>query len=414
MALAAITATGLGKKYRLGTHIGGYGRLTESIHDAVRRPLRRIRHGPRPQNGELWALRDVSLEVAEGVVLGIVGRNGAGKTTMLKILARITEPTEGRAELRGRIGSLLEVGTGFHPELTGRENVYLNGAILGMGRAETRQKFDAIMAFAELERFVDTPVKRYSSGMYVRLAFAVAAHLEPDILIVDEVLSVGDVEFQRKSLGKMDEAARSGRTVLVVSHQLNTIRKLCDRCIWLDGGRIRDVGSTGEVLAAYESSFRDSPVAAPRSGSAGSGARFLDWEIVEPRADEPNWLTTLDEVTLRFRVEVDRPLKNGVHGISLRDSGDRLIWAWAAYRVRLEPGVNELIYTLPSLPVRPGVYRWQVSLYEDDVLLDLFDCIPELVVATAPLGHPRDEWAGVLNIPCEFRISGPGETAWSA
>jgi ABC-type polysaccharide/polyol phosphate transport system ATPase subunit len=407
MSAPAIAAQGLGKKYRLGTHIGGYGRLTESIHDAVRRPFQRLRHGPRPQNGELWALRDVSLEIADGEVLGIVGRNGAGKTTLLKILARITEPTEGRAELRGRVGSLLEVGTGFHPELTGRENVYLNGAILGMRRAEIRRKFDAIVSFAELERFVDTPVKRYSSGMYVRLAFAVAAHLEPDILIVDEVLSVGDVEFQRRSLGKMDEAARSGRTVLVVSHQLNTIRKLCERCVWIDSGRIRAIGPTGEVLAAYESSFRDPSTALSRSGAGALGARFLDWQIVEPRADEPNWLATLGEVTLIFRVDVDRPLRNAVHGISLRDREDRLIWAWAAYRVRLEPGVNELVYTLPSLPVRPGVYRWQVSLYEDDVLLDLFECVPELVVATSPLGHPRDEWAGVLNIPCDFRINGP-------
>ena len=189
---------------------------------------------------EFWALKDVSFEVKQGEVLGIIGRNGAGKSTLLKILSRITEPTEGRVSLRGRVASLLEVGTGFHPELTGRENIFLNGAILGMTQREIRKKFDEIVAFAEVEKFLDTPVKHYSSGMYVRLAFAVAAHLEPEILVVDEVLAVGDAEFQKKCLGKMDEVSRrEGRTVLFVSHNMGVISNLCSLAIWLDAGQVR-------------------------------------------------------------------------------------------------------------------------------------------------------------------------------
>ena len=216
-----IKADGLSKRYTIGNAVGGYSRLTEDITDAAARLLRR-RPGERVEktSRELWALDDVSLEIEEGEVVGVIGRNGAGKTTLLKVMARITEPTRGRAVVMGRVGSLLEVGTGFHPELTGRENVFLNGAILGMRRSEIRQKFDDIVSFADVERFIDTPVKRYSSGMYVRLAFAVAAFLDPEILFIDEVLSVGDQEFQQRCIGRMGEIARSGRTILFVSHNL--------------------------------------------------------------------------------------------------------------------------------------------------------------------------------------------------
>ena len=201
---------------------------------------------------EFWALKDISFEVKQGEVLGIIGRNGAGKSTLLKILSRITEPTRGRALLRGRVASLLEVGTGFHPELTGRENIHLNGAILGMRRAEIRRKFDEIVAFAQVEKFLDTPVKHYSSGMYVRLAFAVAAHLEPDILVVDEVLAVGDAEFQRKCLGKMEEVSRrEGRTILVVSHNMGVVTRLCTKALWIHQGSIRDLGDPEAVIGRY-------------------------------------------------------------------------------------------------------------------------------------------------------------------
>jgi lipopolysaccharide transport system ATP-binding protein len=251
----AIAAEGLSKRYRLGTGAHRYGRLTESLSDAFAAPFRKLLRRERsPSEGLLWALKDVSFEVSAGQSVGIIGRNGAGKTTLLKLLSRITEPTEGRAVLRGRVGSLLEVGTGFHPELTGRENISLNGAILGMSRLEISKRFDEIVEFAEVGRFLDTPVKRYSSGMQVRLAFAVAAHFEPEILIVDEVLAVGDVSFQRKCLGKMGDVASKGRTVLFVSHNMSVVSRLCEHGIWMDNGKIAAQGEMEDVVRQYLSS----------------------------------------------------------------------------------------------------------------------------------------------------------------
>lgn len=245
-----ISARDISKQYRIGQR-EAYGTLRDTLASAVRAPFRRLSGNGRAPEETIWALRDVSFEVVPGEAVGIIGRNGAGKSTLLKILSRITEPTTGRVELYGRVGSLLEVGTGFHPELTGRENIFLNGAILGMQRAEIERKFDEIVSFAEIERFLDTPVKRYSSGMYMRLAFAVAAHLEPEILVVDEVLAVGDAQFQKKCLGKMGEVAREGRTVLFVSHNMMAVQSLCRRAIWLDGGEILEDGESGQVVADY-------------------------------------------------------------------------------------------------------------------------------------------------------------------
>jgi lipopolysaccharide transport system ATP-binding protein len=264
--MRAIVVENLGKEYQLGTMAAGY----DTLRDQVMRlgALAVGRHREKRKKERLWALRHVSLEVEQGEVVGVVGRNGAGKTTLLRLLSRISEPTEGRAEIRGRLGSLLEVGTGFHPELTGRENVFLNGAILGMTRAETARKFDEIVDFAGIERFIDTPVKRYSSGMYVRLAFAVAAHLEPEILLVDEVLAVGDAEFQKKCLGKMQTIGREGRTVFLVSHSMPTIARLCDRAILMDGGRLVDDGDSSTVVARY------------LQGNAGSAASRT-WDDVQ-------------------------------------------------------------------------------------------------------------------------------------
>jgi lipopolysaccharide transport system ATP-binding protein len=243
-----IKAEGVAKRYRLGEHQAAYGTLRESLARAGRRLTGREHKAAAEQ---VWALRDVTFDVQQGEVLGIVGRNGAGKSTLLKVLTRITNPTAGRIEIRGRVGSLLEVGTGFHPELTGRENIYLNGAILGMKRREIDRRFDAIVEFSGVERFMDTPVKRYSSGMYVRLAFAVAAHLEPEILLVDEVLAVGDAEFQRRCLGRMEELGSSGRTVIFVSHQLPAVAQLCDRAIQIDSGSVVGDGPPAEVIANY-------------------------------------------------------------------------------------------------------------------------------------------------------------------
>ena len=248
----AIETNELGKRYTLGVHGRGYGTLREAISSAARRPVRRlVGDGRRCPEDTLWALKDLSLTIRSGEVVGVIGHNGAGKSTLLKILSRITEPTSGWAEVTGRVGSLLEVGTGFHPELTGRENIFLNGAILGMRREEIRDRFDEIVDFAEIERFLDTPVKRYSSGMSVRLAFAVAAHLEPEILLVDEVLAVGDASFQRKSLAKMSDVAGEGRTVIFVSHNLAIIQALCKRGVLLERGELVTDAPVQDAMNSY-------------------------------------------------------------------------------------------------------------------------------------------------------------------
>jgi homopolymeric O-antigen transport system ATP-binding protein len=245
----AIRTEGLSKQYQIGQFRPAYGTLRDSVVHGVKRLRTGHVHEPRET---IWALKDVSFEAQEGEVLGVIGANGAGKSTLLKVLSRITTPTEGRAEIRGRVGSLLEVGTGFHPELTGRENIYLNGSILGMRRFEINRAFDEIVEFSGVEKFIDTPVKRYSSGMYVRLAFSVAAHFEPEVMIVDEVLAVGDAEFQRRSMGRMESLGDSGRTIVFVSHNLRGVLQLCDRAILLDGGRVVASGPTPDVVAKYE------------------------------------------------------------------------------------------------------------------------------------------------------------------
>lgn len=285
---SAVEVHRLSKLYRIGLNSGGYRTFRESLTGLLLAPWRRLRRFSgvgRDRSGAdtIWALRDVSFRVEPGEIVGIIGRNGAGKSTLLKLLSRVTEPTSGGAVLHGRVGSLLEVGTGFHPELTGRENIFLNGAILGMSRREICRKFDEIVAFAEVEDFLDTPVKRYSSGMYVRLAFAVAAHLEPEILIIDEVLAVGDMEFQRKCLGKMNQVARSGRTVLLVSHNMATVQNLCTTAILLSGGRLQHAGDVSEVLATYLQSARS-------EGDEG-------WQAAKYRA--PDMLPIFQSIVLR-------------------------------------------------------------------------------------------------------------------
>jgi len=252
MTAPILEASDLGKRYIIQHEAQRQGTLRDTLQQGARQLWRRLRGGSRFEKEEFWALRDINFAVQPGEVVGIIGRNGAGKSTLLKCLSRITEPTCGKITLRGRVASLLEVGTGFHPELSGRENIYLNGSILGMTRAEIRKKFDEIVAFAEVEKFLDTPVKRYSSGMYVRLAFAVAAHLEPEILIVDEVLAVGDMQFQEKCLGKMQDVSRGqGRTVLFVSHNLGYVHQLCPRSILLSHGQVTADGNTSEVLKIF-------------------------------------------------------------------------------------------------------------------------------------------------------------------
>lgn len=299
-----ISVEGLGKSYTI-RHEGQthYKSLREEI---FKLPSRLLRRGGQSRE-EFWALKDVSFDIMPGDRVGIIGRNGAGKSTLLKLLSRITEPTTGRITLRGRVASLLEVGTGFHPELTGRENIYLNGAILGMSRAEVRRKFDAIVDFAGVEKFLDTPVKRYSSGMYVRLAFAVAAHLEPEILIVDEVLAVGDAEFQRKCLGKMESVGKEGRTVLFVSHNMGMINKLCGSSILLQHGRIHIAGPTAAVLNEYSKSQKQEISLTERIDRTGTGEiRFTSVEFLDDATGESlQEVRTGQIITVRLGVESD-------------------------------------------------------------------------------------------------------------
>ena len=408
----AIHVENLGKLYLIGER-QRYKALRDTLSNALYAPVRAATsllngdngHQPATSNDQFWALKDISFEVKKGEAVGLIGRNGAGKSTLLKILSRITKPTEGYVRMHGRIGSLLEVGTGFHPELTGRENIYLNGAIIGMRKKEIGCKFDQIVAFAEVEKFVDTPIKLYSSGMYVRLAFAVAAHLEPEILLVDEVLAVGDTAFQKRCLGKMGDVAKEGRTVLFVSHQMNQIRRLCEQCLWVDSGRLRKIGSTVEIVSAYEAAHNS--IFMERAHSANGdhvAARFLKWEIVEPRHEPPNVLTTIGPITLRFLLKVIKPIRNGHHGIILFNGENQLMWATAVNHLELNLGIREFVYTLPGLPLRPGIYYWQISLYNDGHLTDVWNCLPEMVVGTEPVTHPLDKFQGVLNLPWQFDV----------
>lgn len=413
MSNAMIHVEGLGKRYRIGER-ERYLALRDVLARAASAPLRLFRaRKPAAPNGDtthIWALRDVSFDVRRGEVVGIIGRNGAGKTTLLKILARVTDPTEGFAEVRGRMGSLLEVGTGFHPELTGRENVSLSGAILGMRKAEIERKFDEIVAFAEVEKFIDTALKHYSSGMRMRLAFAVAAHLEPEILLVDEVLSVGDIQFQKKCLGKMGDVAKAGRTILFVSHQMNQIRRLCERVIWINGGAIRMEGPAAEVVSNYESSVTTGEKStASRADMPNAKAYFRNWEIREPRQERPHSLNSFGPLVVQFVVRVNQPLHRVHHGIHLYNADRQIVWGNSADGLELEPGTVRFVYELPALPLRPGPYSWLVSLFDPEGLIDRWECIPELSVETQPVTHRMDEWAGVLNIPCNFSVSNSGK-----
>ena len=400
MPNTVIHSEGLSKKYRRGLIVDPG--LRHALEKFVRSPLNVF---TRTKDEMFWALKDVSFEVHEGEVLGLIGRNGAGKTTLLKILSRITRPTEGWAEIRGHVGSLLEVGTGFHPELTGRENTFLSGAILGMSKSEIARKFDEIVAFAELEKFIDTPVKHYSSGMYVRLAFAVAAHLEPEILLVDEVLAVGDINFQKKCLGKMGDVARAGRTVVLVSHQLNQIRRLCQRVIWIDDGHVRRDGPTHEVVAAYESAMaRGERNGNERGRAAGETGRFVRWAISSPTGD-PHLLNEICPTTVTFVVEIHKSIRKGHHGITLYNHDRQVIWGWCMDDIEMTVGEHELCHAFPMLPLRPGPYTWLVSLYDGDGnQIDAWDCTPEMIVATESHQHRYDQWTGVLNIPSSFSI----------
>jgi len=324
----AIRCEGLSKQYRIGMR-GPYKTLRDTLTDAMYAPFRRVRSAfqgnGKPADGvdTIWALKDVSFEVKRGEIFGVIGRNGAGKSTLLKVLSRITEPTRGRAEIHGRVGSLLEVGTGFHPELTGRENIYLNGTIIGMKKAEVQHKFDEIVDFAEVEKFIDTPVKRYSSGMYLRLAFAVAAHLEPEVLIVDEILAVGDIAFQEKCLGKMTNVAKEGRAVLFASHNLPTVQHLCAGVILLRQGKTEAIGQPQDVIGLYLSEAANEGKVSLRGWtdrSTTGEARLLEVEIRNGQGDLTNRIPVGGSVSFVFRMEFYRPTADPTFGVIIHNT----------------------------------------------------------------------------------------------
>jgi len=364
--MSAIRVASLSKSYRIGAQ-AGYRTLRETIHDLFRR---------REPGDVLWALRDVSFEVAKGDVVGIVGRNGAGKSTLLKVIARITSPTAGRVELAGRTGSLLEVGTGFHPELTGRENIFLNGVILGMKRAEIARKFDEIVVFADLERFLDTPVKWYSSGMYLRLAFSVAAHLETEILLADEVLAVGDAAFQKKCLGKMSDVARAGRTVLFVSHNMAAIENLCRRALWLEAGRLRMEGASRDVLAAYAATVNERKEAdlSARTDRRGTGDVVFTRIALDDRPDG---------VTVRLGYRAKRRAPSSHVWVDIRTQLGTVIAGFASTDVSCYPtleGEGTIEVAIEPMNLLPGKYLLSAYVSDGQTIFDEVEAIGTLEV----------------------------------
>jgi lipopolysaccharide transport system ATP-binding protein len=428
---AAIQVRDLAKRYRLGEQDVLHGSLRDAVSNAFANALHRARRRPRAERDSIWALDHVTFDVPRGEVLGIIGRNGAGKTTLLKILSRITEPTEGEAVIRGRVGSLLEVGTGFHGDLTGRENIFLNGAILGMRRREIERRFDEIVTFAEVERFIDTPVKRYSSGMYLRLAFAVAAHLEPEILIVDEVLAVGDAAFQRKCLGKMDEVSGEGRTVLLVSHNMSAITSLATRCLWLDAGRVRALGPARETVASYlteghvaeQPGFTDLRDPQIRVGVPKQTQKQIMFESVrlldgDGRTSGVFFERDTLRLELAFRSTISTARLEVLCKFSTLEGVLVFTLASGAMEVDVEPGPFTLTVDVPSLPLRRGTYVVDLyaltSLPQDDVrgAVEL-----EVSGPRGPVADPREvrDELGVVAVEHEWsavdRAEVPAETS---
>ena len=396
MSDLAIRVEGLSKLYRIGPR-ERYTTLRDTLMDALKVPLWILRDGKREtedgRDDTVWALKEVSFEIKRGEVMGIIGRNGAGKSTLLKILSRITEPTEGYAEIHGRVGTLLEVSTGFHPELTGRENVYLSGAILGMKKAEINRKFDEIVAFAEVEKFIDTPVKRYSSGMYLRLAFAVAAHLEPEVLLVDEVLAVGDAAFQKKCLGRMEDVAKQGRTVLFVSHNMETIQKLCHRCVWIEQGKIILDGNTDLVVSRYLNEWhRDLRpyyrIAHSTTLADEQKACLFDAEILNAEGVPCQHLRFGEPFTIHMLWKQWSDIPGVAYAIRVYDEGDRFLIAVNTINTDLEiesKGMQDVLCKFDYNVLVPGEYYISIGSYiRPHTDVQVVDPCLKLVVVNVP------------------------------
>ncbi len=400
-ATTAIEIRNLGKQYRLGDTAPLYGQL----RDVLASPRQLFK---RTEPVSIWALRNVTIDIEQGSVVGLVGGNGAGKSTLLKLLSRITEPTEGEARVYGRTASLLEVGTGFHPDLTGRENVFLNGSILGMTRAEIRTRFDEIVAFAEVDQFLDTPVKRYSSGMFVRLAFAVAAHLDPDILMVDEVLAVGDSAFQRKCLGKLQDIGRAGRTVVLVSHNMDTISRLCSTAIWISGGSVRATGATASVIGQYLSNGSAQTLSWALEESTAAPFRYHSVAVSRSDEEETGDVLPADVgIIVTFDFTVNGTLPPGRLSFRLDTEDGRTVVTSSS--TDSQPTLNEfwqdgrhrMSCTIPSNLLAPGRYSMSVSepraagdLLHEGILRFTVSEQGSLVSRDGRLGviAPRFEW----------------------
>lgn len=370
MSKPAVEIKGLSKAYMIGHEreaMAGTMTFRDSLVNIARKPYE-LFTGHQLKKEKFWALKDVNLEIQQGDVVGIIGRNGSGKSTLLKILSRIVEPTKGEVIMRGRVASLLEVGTGFHPELTGRENVYFNGAILGMTRKEIQSKFDEIVAFSEVEKFLDTPVKFYSSGMYVRLAFAVAAHLDPDILIVDEVLAVGDAAFQKKCIGKMKDVAGQGRTVLYVSHNMKSVKQLCNKSVLLSNGEILKMGNTEKVLSEYSKLYLDQNPTTEWAGEDDSQNEYMRLDYVKlinsKKSKLMGSMKSSDELDVEVKVEILKLDDNLTFGYSLlNDEGESLFWSYQSDSIespRLTLGDNVITTKLPLGILSEGRYTLEI------------------------------------------------------
>jgi lipopolysaccharide transport system ATP-binding protein len=377
-----IKVENLGKQYQIGAKAEVYSTLRESIVSSLQKPFEFLKSRSRIKKDNFWALRHLSFEIVPGEIVGIIGRNGAGKSTLLKILSRITEPTTGNAEIYGRIGSLLEVGTGFHPELTGRENVFLNGAILGMKREEIAKKFDEIVDFSEVEKFIDTPVKRYSSGMYMRLAFAIAANLEPEILIIDEVLAVGDSEFQKKCLGKLDDVSKSGRTVLFVSHQLGTISQLCEKTLVLDKGELQFFGQTQEAIDFYSNSHVSREILR-QSIAEKSEFQFLNVYNCDEKLIEKSEFLHSESIQIHTEVYCPKSPGNRELAISLYDRNKRRVFTIHEPLKRFYNGEEsiKLTITIPHSFITPGIYSWLMCINNPGLgFVDLQDDVCRFII----------------------------------
>jgi len=415
----AIRTENLGKLYQIGERYGGYKTLREAIVRGLSAPFRHLSGSPQSSNLNrqsdfMWALKEISFEVRRGEVVGIIGRNGAGKSTLLKILSRITEPTEGWAEIRGRVGSLLEVGTGFHPELTGRENIYLNGAILGMKKEEIECKFDEIVAFAEIDKFIDTPVKRYSSGMYVRLAFSVAAHLEPEILLVDEVLAVGDAAFQKKCLGKMGDVAKQGRTVLFVSHSLGAVRSLCGRAILLEEGQKKFDAPVEEVIGSYlfqiESSTGEVLWSPDDEDSPVSPEIRLDAvRLLNSKGRVQSTFGVEQPIQVCVEYEVLKRLSSMRIGIQLLSAIGEVVFATTdeqAWPVERPCGNYASVCTIPGNFLNTGQYHIAVAVgvKRQGTLLPLRNVLIFTVAETTNLTSSGGKWPGIVRPDLRWEV----------